>query len=125
MTPKPAAGQTWNLFDYEAKGVEFSTMIGTFLWLQKGQQPPDPPPAMSELSLHFWSLKENDTQTPHSQDEAYFVIKGRGTLTIDGRKFTLKPGDLIFVPKGAHHQFTDFEEEGLALLVIFAPNFTG
>jgi mannose-6-phosphate isomerase-like protein (cupin superfamily) len=125
MTPKPAAGQLWNLFDFEAKGIEFTTMIGTYLWPNKGQQPPDPPPATRELSLHFWSVKEKDEQTPHAEDEAYFVLKGRGTLTIDGQAHRLRPGDLIFVPKGAHHQFTDFEQEGLTMLVIFGPNFTG
>jgi len=39
--------------------------------------------------------------------------------------YPMKAGDLIFVPKLTDHRFHDFEKEGLDLLVIFGPDFTG
>lgn len=125
MYPEPKPGQKWNVYDLMDKGIAFTTMLGTYLWPEHGQQPPVPPPALSDLSLHFWHLQdEADNQTPHQEDEAYFVIKGRGRITIAGQVYPLKAGDLIFVPRSTEHRFHDFEE-GLDLLVIFGPNFTG
>lgn len=124
--PAPKQGQKWNLHEYMKDGISFTTMLGTFVISDQGQQPPDPPPDLGELSLHYWHLKDRpDEQTPHKQDEAYFVLGGRGTLTIEGRSHALVPGDLIFVPRCAQHRFSDFAEEGLSLLVMFGPNFTG
>jgi mannose-6-phosphate isomerase-like protein (cupin superfamily) len=124
--PAPRLGQKWNLFEFEKKGIEFTTMIGTFVLKDQGQQPPVPPPALADLSLHYWHLKHNkDDQTPHKQDEAYFVLQGRGKLTIEGQVYSLEPGDLIFVPRCVEHHFSDFEAQGQSLLVIFGPNFTG
>jgi len=126
LHPPPQPGQKWNLHDLMAKGIAFSTMLGTYLWPEHGQQPPVPPPALANLSLHFWHLKdEADNQTPHQQDEAYFVIRGIGQITVADQVHPLRPGDLIFVPKTTPHHFHDFEQEGLDLLVIFGPNFTG
>lgn len=124
--PAPMSGQKWNLFEYMKKGIEFTTMLGTFVIPGQGQEPPFPPPALGELSLHFWHLKDRpDDQTPHKQDEAYLVLGGHGILTIDGRPSKVQPGDLIFVPRCADHRFSDISEEGLSLLVIFGPNYKG
>jgi len=124
--PAPRLGQKWNLLEYVKKGIEFTTMLGTFVLKDQGQQPPIPPPTLADLSLHFWHLKDKqDDQAPHKEDEAYFVLQGHGKLTIEGHIHSLEPGDLIFVPRCAEHHFSDFEKEGLSVLVIFGPNFTG
>ena len=124
--PKPKPGQKWNLHELMDKGIAFTTLIGTYLWADHGQQPPVPPPSLATLSLHFWHLKdEADYQKPHQEDEAYFVIKGSGRITVAGQVSPLQPGDLIFVPKSTEHRFHDFEKDGLDILVIFGPNFTG
>ncbi len=60
-----------------------------------------------------------DRQQPHGKDEVYYVIKGRSGMTIDGEKYTVGPGDVIFVAAQAEHRFHDIEED-LQLLVFFS-----
>jgi mannose-6-phosphate isomerase-like protein (cupin superfamily) len=123
--PAPRIGQCWNLQDLVAKGVSFRTLLGTYALGKTGSADSDTP-ALANLSLHFCHLKdEKDQQTPHKEDEAYYVISGRGAIVVEGKRHDLEAGSLIFVPRCAEHRFVDFEEEGLNLLVIFSPNFTG
>jgi mannose-6-phosphate isomerase-like protein (cupin superfamily) len=125
MTPAPRPGQKWNLYDLMDKGIEFETLMGTYV-ADSGSPTSVPAPALADMSLHFWFLKDKpDNQTPHKEDEAYLVLKGTGTITIEQSEIELKPGDLIFVPRCTAHHFSRFEKEGLYLLVIFGPNFTG
>lgn len=60
-----------------------------------------------------------DHQTPHEEDEIYYVLAGRATFEagLDRREAT--PGSLIYVSAHQHHRFTDIVEE-LRVLVFFA-----
>ena len=60
-----------------------------------------------------------DHQEPHDRDEVYYVIEGRSRMTIDGKQYALKPGDVIFVEAHAVHRFYDIVEP-LLLLVLFS-----
>ena len=37
------------------------------------------------------------------EDEIYYVLSGRGEMTIDGKSFEMKPGDAILTRPGASH----------------------
>jgi mannose-6-phosphate isomerase-like protein (cupin superfamily) len=65
-----------------------------------------------------------DDQQPHREDEVYFVAAGRARLVADSASAEVGPGDLIFVPAGEQHRFVDISED-LALLVVFAPPYSG
>jgi mannose-6-phosphate isomerase-like protein (cupin superfamily) len=65
-----------------------------------------------------------DDQQPHRQDEVYFVTAGRARLVASSGSADVRPGDLIFVPAGEEHRFVDVAED-LALLVVFAPPYSG
>src|SRR5262245_6537677 len=75
-----------------------------------------------DLSLGVYRLGrgEADPQTPHSEDEIYYVMSGRGVLRVGGRDHALGPGEAAFVPARAEHRFHDIAED-LTLLVVFAP----
>jgi mannose-6-phosphate isomerase-like protein (cupin superfamily) len=60
-----------------------------------------------------------DDQSPHAEDEVYYVVAGRGKMESDGRKEDVKPGSLVFIAAGAQHRFVDIEED-LELLVVFS-----
>jgi mannose-6-phosphate isomerase-like protein (cupin superfamily) len=61
-----------------------------------------------------------DRQSPHRQDEMYFVVSGRGRMRAGSEDHAVGPGSVIFIAADAQHRFYDIEEE-LTLLVIFAP----
>ena len=50
-------------------------------------------------------------QTPHTQDEVYVVVRGRGVLLHDGRRDPFETGDLLFVAAGVEHRFEDFSPD--------------
>jgi mannose-6-phosphate isomerase-like protein (cupin superfamily) len=57
-------------------------------------------------------------QTPHAQDEIYFIICGRGVLIHDSKRDPFESGDILFVAAGTQHQFEDTTDD-LALWRVF------
>jgi mannose-6-phosphate isomerase-like protein (cupin superfamily) len=75
---------------------------------------------MFSAGVYRLSAGETDHQTPHAEDEIYYVLSGRAELEVEGKRQAVKPGSVAFVAKLAEHRFVDIAED-LALLVIFAP----
>ena len=71
-----------------------------------------------ELGVYVLVAPEPDRQQPHEDDEVYVVLDGHGVLNVEGTEIPVAPGQAVFVPAGADHQFTGYE--GLSVLVIFA-----
>jgi mannose-6-phosphate isomerase-like protein (cupin superfamily) len=61
-----------------------------------------------------------DGQSPHTEDEVYVVLAGRGRFTAGDKTRDVKAGDSIFVLAGEEHRFHDISAE-LHLIVFFAP----
>ena len=57
-------------------------------------------------------------QSPHTQDEIYVIVRGRGVLLHDGKRESVQAGDCIFIAAGTDHHFEDFSED-LAVWVVF------
>ena len=70
------------------------------------------------MSLVLFAPLGNDYQTPHSQDELYFVIEGSGVLEIEGRNISFDEGDALFVKAGEKHKFIEFSK-GLKMWAVF------
>jgi mannose-6-phosphate isomerase-like protein (cupin superfamily) len=71
-----------------------------------------------EVGVYVLVAPEPDRQQPHADDELYVVLEGSGTLEIEGSTVQLDKGHAAFVPAGAEHRFSGYEQ--LAVLVIFA-----
>ncbi|MBK9941818.1 MAG: cupin domain-containing protein [Kouleothrix sp.] len=61
-----------------------------------------------------------DRQQPHSEDELYYVVSGRGQIAVSGESRPVGPGSLVYVKAGDDHRFHDIAED-LSILVFFAP----
>src|ERR671937_2723305 len=70
-----------------------------------------------ELGVYVLVAPEPDRQQPHDDDEVYVVLEGRGTLDVEGEQVELREGHAVFVPPGAEHRFSGYEQ--LSLLVVF------
>ena len=64
-----------------------------------------------------------DPQSPHHEDEIYFILSGRGTLRAGDHEYPAEAGSLLYVAKEVPHLFHDVTEE-LRVLVFFAPAHT-
>jgi mannose-6-phosphate isomerase-like protein (cupin superfamily) len=74
------------------------------------------------LSLGVYHLKagEPDRQAPHSEDEVYYIVSGRGWFQAGAELQPVHPGAVLFVEKQVEHRFFDIAED-LTALVFFAP----
>jgi mannose-6-phosphate isomerase-like protein (cupin superfamily) len=75
---------------------------------------------MFSAGVYRLSAGEIDRQTPHAEDEIYYVLAGRAELEVEGERQAVEPRSIAFVAKLAEHRFVDIVED-LELLVIFAP----
>ncbi len=76
-------------------------------------------PAMS-AGVYELKAGAEDPQRPHTEDELYYVVRGRGRVRVGAEERGVEPGMVVFVEAGAGHRFFDITED-LALLVVFSP----
>lgn len=62
-----------------------------------------------------------DAHSHESLEQAFFVIRGRAEVEIDGKSAVVGPDDFIYLPTGATHRVTPLEGERLKLLIIYTP----
>jgi len=77
---------------------------------------------VSSLSAGVYVLTagSTDTQTPHREDEMYYVVRGRARMRIGGDEQAVAAGSVIFVAANVQHSFCEIAEE-LVVVVFFAP----
>ena len=74
------------------------------------------------LSMGLYVLPAGgvDPQQPHTEDEVYYVARGRGMIRVGDEDRAVGPGSIVFVAARVDHRFHTIEEE-LEILVFFAP----
>jgi mannose-6-phosphate isomerase-like protein (cupin superfamily) len=70
--------------------------------------------------LYVLQAGEIDRQQPHTEDEIYYVVAGRGRIAVGDDDAEVHSGSVIFVPSGVPHRFHGIAEE-LQILVVFGP----
>jgi mannose-6-phosphate isomerase-like protein (cupin superfamily) len=75
-----------------------------------------------DLSAGLYVLEAGatDPQSPHTEDELYYVISGRGRVTVGTEARDVATGSLVFVAARVPHRFHDIAER-LEILVVFGP----
>jgi len=71
------------------------------------------------VKLEFFAPESKDYQTPHDEDEFYFIARGTGVLVIDGKANTFVAGDAFFVPAKVPHHFENFSDDFATWVVFF------
>jgi mannose-6-phosphate isomerase-like protein (cupin superfamily) len=99
----------WSLDDVNAARAGAGELYQEFLRVE----------AMS-AGLYVLEAGGDDPQSPHAQDEVYYVVAGRARFTSGGEERPVAAGDVLFVPAREEHRFHSIEER-LSLLVVFAP----
>jgi len=60
-------------------------------------------------------------QSPHTQDEIYVIVSGRGVLFHDQKRDAFEAGDLLFVAAGVEHQFVEQSADLTVWRVFYGP----
>jgi mannose-6-phosphate isomerase-like protein (cupin superfamily) len=75
-----------------------------------------------DLSMGVYVLPAGgtDPQSPHTEDEVYYVVSGRAMIRVADEDRAVQAGSIVYVAKNVEHRFHSIEEE-LTILVFFAP----
>jgi len=55
----------------------------------------------------------------NDKDEIYYVLSGRGELTLDGQRRAVGPGDAILTRDGSTHALEQRGDEDLLIIVVY------
>src|SRR5687767_8831151 len=77
---------------------------------------------VSDLSMGLYVLPAGgtDTQSPHTEDEVYYVVSGLAKIKVADEDRVMQAGSIVYVAKNIEHRFHSIEQD-LTLLVFFAP----
>lgn len=76
-------------------------------------------PAVS-AGLYVLAAGTADQQSPHHEDEMYYVVRGKAHFRAGDEDREVSAGSILFVAAEVEHRFYDITEE-LGVLVFFAP----
>jgi mannose-6-phosphate isomerase-like protein (cupin superfamily) len=71
------------------------------------------------LGLYVLAAGADDKQSPHQEDEVYYILRGRAVLRAGVDDYAAEPGALLFVAAGVAHKFHSIREK-LEALVFFS-----
>ena len=76
----------------------------------------------NRLSVGLYVLKAGatDPQTPHTEDEIYYIVSGAGMIQVAGEDRPVSAGSVIYVDEQVDHRFHSITKE-LQVIVVFAP----
>lgn len=77
---------------------------------------------VSDLSMGLYVLPAGgtDPQSPHTEDEVYYVVSGKAKILVADENRDVQAGSIVYVAKNVAHRFHSIEED-LTVLVFFAP----
>lgn len=75
-----------------------------------------------DLSMGLYVLPAGgtDPQSPHTEDEVYYVVSGKAKIKVADEDRDVQAGSIVYVEKNVEHRFHSIEEE-LTVIVFFAP----
>jgi mannose-6-phosphate isomerase-like protein (cupin superfamily) len=103
------AGRSWEIEQLEQRRAQQGRRYLEFLRL-----------AAMSAGVYTLPAGATDAQSPHREDELYYVVRGRARMKIGQLDEAVKEGSVLFVAAGVEHRFYDITEE-LVVLVFFAP----
>jgi mannose-6-phosphate isomerase-like protein (cupin superfamily) len=77
--------------------------------------------AHGSLLVEYYAPRGKDTQTPHTRDEVYVVIRGSGWFVNDAERHRFQAHDVLFVPAGVAHRFEDFTDDFAVWVMFYGP----
>jgi mannose-6-phosphate isomerase-like protein (cupin superfamily) len=75
-----------------------------------------------DLSMGLYVLPAGgvDPQSPHTEDEVYYVVSGKAQIKVADEDRAVQTGSIVYVAKNIEHRFHSIEED-LTVIVFFAP----
>jgi len=72
------------------------------------------------VGLYVLEAGATDPQTPHTEDEIYYIVSGSAIVEVAGEDRPVSAGSVIYVDAHVDHRFHSITED-LSVIVVFAP----
>jgi len=82
--------------------------------------------AITQCSLAEETLPPGCAVTPHHHreiEEIYYVVSGRGLMTVGDETREVIAGDAIYVPRNHRHSLSNTGSEPIRLILVCGPAF--
>lgn len=73
------------------------------------------------LTVGVYAPRGADPQHPHTRDEVYVVVQGRGTFVNGDARRAFAPGDMLFVSAHVPHRFEEFSDDLVVWVLFYGP----
>jgi mannose-6-phosphate isomerase-like protein (cupin superfamily) len=73
------------------------------------------------LDVEIYAPRGTDPQKPHTRDEVYVVVEGRGEFRNGSKLERFAPGDVLFVPALETHRFESFTDDLVVWVMFYGP----
>lgn len=78
----------------------------------------------AQLSLALFRFEKGQVGPKHvheKEDEIYYCLRGKGTVTIDDEEYVLEEGCALYIPPKAYHETKNIGDDDFEFLGIFGP----
>ena len=72
-------------------------------------------------NVHVVRVTRGDMHVHTGYDEVYYVLSGRGHITLDGKLYPLRPGATVVIPRGIPHALSADEGDTLEFVIFGTP----
>jgi len=82
--------------------------------------------AITQCSLAEETLPPGCAVTPHRHrqiEEIYYIVSGRGLMTVGDETREVGAGDAIYIPRGHRHTLENTGDDSIKLILVCGPAF--
>ncbi len=72
-------------------------------------------------NVHIVNVAKGSIHYHSGYDEVYYLLRGTGTITIDGTTHDLRPGATVVLPAGVPHELEAAEGQTLEFVIFGTP----
>jgi mannose-6-phosphate isomerase-like protein (cupin superfamily) len=81
---------------------------------------------ITQCSLAEETLPPGCAVTPHRHrqiEEIYYILSGRGLMTVGDETREIGPGDAVYIPRGNRHTLENTGTDPIKLILVCGPAF--
>ncbi len=82
--------------------------------------------SITQCSLAEETLPPGCAVTPHHHqvlEEIYYILSGRGVMTVGDEQGEVSQGDAIYIPRGQRHTLANTGAEPMTIILVCGPAF--
>lgn len=72
-------------------------------------------------NVHVVRVTKGTTHHHTDYDEVYYLLSGRGSITIAAMEYELRPGAVVVIPRGLPHSLEAVEGDTLEFIIFGTP----